>query len=305
MALDIAQQHVDPARAANLAGSAAAAGLQYGVRMACIGEAAETEQTITENLSVRRQMARLPIPDAGIVEAAHRLDHRMGWMLERRVRLYRDQERLLVLRAAPRLAAVALPAQVGVIDLHEAGQLAWHFTLGHGLHDLVLDAPGRFVVHAQVALQLQGRHVRLGCGQQMDGQQPGAQRQLGGFEDRAAEQGGLVPAAPVLVVHLPAAAKARTPAIPAGRAAEALRPARLVQGAVGLRFGAVLLLHEALHQPPQAGHSTIARPCWNCTRLIDMVCALSGGEGVIATQRRRKSRDGGLRIGANQVQNSV
>ena len=127
--------------------------------------------------------------------------------------LHRDQERLVVLRAASRLAAVALPAQVGVIDLHEARELARRLTRSHRLHHLVLDAPRRLVVHAQMALQLQSRHVRLGRRQQMDGQQPGAQWQLGGFEDRSAEQGGLVPAAAALVVNLPAAAKARTPAV--------------------------------------------------------------------------------------------
>ncbi|MHB1667746.1 hypothetical protein [Thiomonas sp.] len=48
-------------------------------------------------------------------------------------------------------------------------------------------------------------------------------------------------------------------------------------------------------------NSIIDRPCWNCTRLIDMACALGGGEGVIVFQRRRKSRDDRLRFGANQV----
>ena len=101
-----------------------------------------------------------------------------------------------------------------------------------------------------------------------------------------------MPTSTALVVNLPAAAKARTPAIPVGRAAEALRPARLVQGAVRFRFGAVLL-HEALHQPPQAGHSIIDRPCWNWMRWIDMACTLGGGGSTIVTCRRRKSRDGG------------
>ena len=153
----------------------------------------------------------------------------------------------------------------------------------------MLDAPRGFVVHAQVAFQLQGRHVGLGRRQQVDRQQPGAQRQLGRLEDRAAEQGRLMPTCAALVVHLPAAAKARAPAIVASRAAEAVRPARPVQGAVGLRFGAVLL-HELDHRQALLELHEI-------DRHDD---ALGLGEGAIVTRRRRKSRDGGLRFGANQ-----
>ena len=109
-----------------------------------------------------------------------------------------------------------------------------------------------------------------------------------------------MPTSTALVVDLPATAETGAPAVIADRAAEAMRPACPVQGAVHFGFGAILL-HEALHQPPQAGHSTIDSPCWNWMRLIDMMVAL-GGEGVIVTRRRRKSRDSGLRIRANQVE---
>ena len=288
-ALDVAQQHVDPARAVDLAGGTAAAGLQHRVRVSGIGEAAEAEQAITEDLGVWRQMACLPVLDAGIVEAAHRLDDRMGRMLEVYIRLHGDQERLLVLRAAPRLAAVALPAQVGVIDLHEARELARRLTLDHGLHHLVLDAPRRLVVHAQMALQLQSRHVRLSRSQQVDGQQPSAQRQLGRLEDRAAQQGRLMTTRTALVVDLPAAEKARPSTVATGRAAEAMWPTRLVQGAVGFGFGAVLL-HELDHR------QTLLE-----LDEVDRHDGALGGEGVIVTRRRRKSRDGRLRFGANQV----
>ena len=288
-ALDVAQQHVDPARAVDLAGGAAAARLQHRVRMARISEAAEAEQAVAEHLGVRCQMPRLPVLDAVIVEAAQRFDHRIGRVFERCVGLHRDQERLLVLRAAPRLAAVALPTEVGIIDLHEAGQLAGRLARSHCLHDLVLDAPRGFVVHPEMALQLQRRHVGLGRSQQVDGQQPGAQRQLGRLEDRAAQQGRLMTTRTALVVDLPAAEKARPSAVATGRAAEAVRPACPVQGAVRFRFGAVLL-HEFDHR------QTLLE-----LHEIDRHGGALGGEGVIVTRRRRKSRDGALRIRANQV----
>jgi hypothetical protein len=92
-----------------------------------------------------------------------------------------------------------------------------------------------------------------------------------------------------LVVHLPTAEKARTPTIPAGRATEAVWPARLVQSAVRFRFGAVLL-HELDHR------QTLLE-----LDEVDGHDADLGREDVIVTRRRRKSRDNGLRIRANQV----
>ena len=122
--LTLLSNHVDRACPLDLAGSAIAAGLQNRVRVPGIGEATEAEQAVAEHLSVRRQVARLPVLDAVVVEAAHRFDDRVGWVFERRIGLHRDQERLLVLGATARFAAVALAADVGIIDLHEARQPA-------------------------------------------------------------------------------------------------------------------------------------------------------------------------------------
>ncbi len=47
-------------------------------------------------------------------------------------------------------------------------------------------------------------------------------------------------------------------------------------------------------------NSIVGRTFWNCTRLIVMARAPDGGEGAIVIRRRRKSRDGGLRFGADQ-----
>lgn len=62
--------------------------------------------------------------------------------------LHGDDEWRLVLRSAPGLAAVAFPAQVGIVDLHEALQFPGFLAFAHGPHDLVLHSPGGLVVDA-------------------------------------------------------------------------------------------------------------------------------------------------------------
>jgi hypothetical protein len=79
--------------------------------------------------------------------------------------LSRD-ERHLVLRAAPSLAARALPTQVGVVDLHPPLEQAIVFANAHDLHELVLHEPGGLVENAQVAHRLECGDVVLGLGQQ-------------------------------------------------------------------------------------------------------------------------------------------
>ena len=60
----------------------------------------------------------------------------------------RRHERHLVLRATTGLTAAALAAEVGIIHLHCTGQPVTVFALGHGLHQFVVDQPGRGVADA-------------------------------------------------------------------------------------------------------------------------------------------------------------
>ena len=108
--------------------------------------------------------------------------------------LHRGDERHLVLRAATALAPGALATEVGVVDLHAPVEHARVLALAHDLHELVLHEPGALVANAQVTLELQRRDVVLGLGEQVHGQEPACQRQLGGFEDRAADGTALVAA---------------------------------------------------------------------------------------------------------------
>ncbi len=69
-ALDVGEQDIHPARAAHFASSSAAFGLQHGMRMLSIGQAAETEQTVGENLGIRCKTTPPPRRDGRIVERA-------------------------------------------------------------------------------------------------------------------------------------------------------------------------------------------------------------------------------------------
>ena len=256
---DVAEHDVDPARALDLGGGASTRGFQHGMRMVQFDHTPETAQAIAEDFGIGRQAPLTPIGERGVVEAAHRLDHGEGRVFQRRVGSHGHHEGLLVLRSAPRPAAVALAAEIGVVDLHEARKLARFFALGHGLHDLVLELPGGVVAHAKVPLQFQRGHVGLAAGQQVHGQVPNRQRLLAALEHGPAGQRRLVPAVAALVVHPARTTKPRPRPPVAFRAAKSLSSARSVQRSVALRFGAIPL-DELHHRQPRR----------NCTWFMAM-----------------------------------
>lgn len=164
-----------------------------------------------------------------------------GWMFQRFVGRYGHDEWLLVLRPTPAFAAVMLAAEVGVVNLHETRELARLFTIGHHLHDLVLELPGGVVAHPKMPLEFQRGQIRLAARQQMHGQEPCCQRQLAALKHRPAGERRLITAGAALVVHPARAAEPRTrPTIALG-ATKSLRPPGLIQHPVALGFGAVLL----------------------------------------------------------------
>lgn len=91
-----------------------------------------------------------PLLDRGALKIGQRIEaHVQGVVFV--TALYRGDERRLVLGAAP---GFALPdtAEVGVAGDHHAAEPAVGIALAHRLQDLMLQAPGDAVVHAQVAL---------------------------------------------------------------------------------------------------------------------------------------------------------
>jgi hypothetical protein len=130
-----------------------------------------------------------------------------------------------------------LATEVSVIELNEARQLVLALAPSHGVTDLVLQGPGGGVAHAELTLERQRGQAGLGLADQVDGQEPGAQRQLGVLEQAAGGQRRLVSAGLALeelagaVAHDPVAGRV------AAGATKAAGPARRLERLLALRFG--------------------------------------------------------------------
>ena len=161
--------------------------------------------------------------------------------------LHGGDEGDLVLGAAPDLAAAALPAQIGVVDLDPPVEDTGILAQAHDFHEFVLHQPGALVAHAQVALEFEGRDVVLRLGEQVHGEKPARERQLGRLEDGAAQRAALIPAGGALPVAAPAAKEGAVLGRAADRAAKALRPARGRQRRLAL-FLAAVSVHEFGHR---------------------------------------------------------
>ena len=273
-ALDVGEHGIDPTCARNLGRGAAAAGFEDGVGMTGVG------------LGVWRQTPLGPVGQRSVVKGPDRFDDDAGGVFELGIGLDRDQEGQLVFGVAPGLAAVALAAEIGIVDLREARKFPRFFSRCHGLHDLVLEAPGSAIGHAEVALEFECREVGFGRGQQMDREEPGSQRQLRVLQQRAADQRRLVLAGATLIERLGITPEAGTTAVTAGRTAKSHWPSRPIPcaGTSGLaaipfkKLGhrkAPLELDQADHRAPLVRSTSIQ-------------------------QRSRRSCESVLRFGANQ-----
>ena len=132
-------------------------------------EATERAQPVREGLGVRRQAALREVRDRGVIEGAHGFDDCIFWVFQVFIGHDRDDERLLVLRPAPGLATIAFATQIRVVDLHQAIELPGFLAHCHRLHHFVLEPPRAAVGHAQVTLEFERGHVRLGRCQQVHG----------------------------------------------------------------------------------------------------------------------------------------
>jgi len=103
-----------------------------------------------------------------------------------------------VLRAAARLTAGSLAAEVCVVHQHRARQAVLRLALDHRRHEFVVDQPSGRVAHAVVALEFQTRKPNLGLADEVDRQKPRGRRQLGAAEQRARSQRGLAMACTAL-----------------------------------------------------------------------------------------------------------
>jgi len=128
------------------------------------------------------------------------------------------------LRAATGLAAAALAAEVGIIDLDLAFETTAFFACRHGLHQPVLNAPRRGITHPQLAFEREYRQRGFGLTDQVDGNKPGHQPKLCVLENGAGNQRRLMTAG-VPGEQCAFRAAQDTMRCRAARAAEALFPA--------------------------------------------------------------------------------
>ena len=161
------------------------------MRTTCTAHRTEAGQSIGEHGAARSQMGLGPLADCDHAEARDRREFDAQG-----VALVTEgdggDERDLVLRAPADFATAALAAQVGIIDLDLAIENVTRLTIGHRLHQFVVDEPSGRIAHPEVALECERRQSGLGLADQVDRQEPGGQRQFRTLKDGAGNQRGLM-----------------------------------------------------------------------------------------------------------------
>src|SRR3974377_1536281 len=124
--------------------------------------------------------------DFGTAEALHAAQLQAYWFALG-CGFARPHDRRLARRTAAPLAAVALPAEIGVVDLDPSRQALCGVPLHHRLHELVLDLPGGGLGDAKPAAQLNAGDAALALSEVVHGAKPSAQRHLGRRENRSGD----------------------------------------------------------------------------------------------------------------------
>src|SRR5262249_9177174 len=111
------------------------------VDAAGVADPSEAAQAVTDNRAGGGGIALRPGRDFGPAETLHAAQLQADW-LGPWVCVSRRPNRWLARRTAAPLAAVALAAEIGVVDLDPSRQAFCGVPLHHRLHELVLDLPG-------------------------------------------------------------------------------------------------------------------------------------------------------------------
>ena len=180
--------------------------------------------------------------------------------------------------ATARGPVVTLAAHVGIVHLDPPGEDADLLPVEHDLHELVLHRPGGLVGHPDLPHQFQGRDGVFPLCEQVHGQEPGGQWQLGPVEDGPGREAGLPVAGMALVQPAPGQ-DAAGPASALG-ADEAPGPAGGEQGLGTLLLGAIPALERRhgqalLKLAGRVGHRNppgAERPPQRWSGAIDKTC---------------------------------
>src|SRR6516162_54271 len=140
-ALDVAEGGVDPLEGRVQGGLATGSSDDWLVDAASVADPRKAVQTVTDNGAGGVEIALRQGRDFGSAEALHAAQLQADW-LALWCGFDRRHNRHLARRTAAPLAAVALPAEIGVVDLDPSRQTLCGVPLHHRLHELVLDLPG-------------------------------------------------------------------------------------------------------------------------------------------------------------------
>src|SRR3984893_7202703 len=189
-ALDVAEGGVDPLEGRVQGGLATGSSDDRLVGAAGVADPSEAVQAVTDNGAGRMEIALRQARDFGTAKTLHAAQLQADWLallcgFERR------HDRLLAWRTAAPLTAVALPAEIGVVDLDPARQALCGVPLHHRLHELVLDLPGGGLGDAKPTAQLNAGDAALALSEVVHGTKPSAQRRLGRRENRPGDHGCL------------------------------------------------------------------------------------------------------------------
>ena len=197
-ALDVTQDGVDPLERGVQRGLTSRSGDDRLMDAAGAADTGKAAQAVTDNGAGGSEIARCQGRDFGAAETPHPAQFQADW-LALRGGFDRCHERYLAGRTAATLAAVALAAEIGVVDLDPSRQALCSVPLHHDLHELMLDLPGRGLGDAKPAAQLDAGDAAFALSEVVHGAKPDRQRHLGCREDRSGDHRCLSPAAGALV----------------------------------------------------------------------------------------------------------
>src|SRR6516162_8221436 len=189
-ALDVAEGGVGPLEGRVQGGLTTGSSDDRLVDAAGVADPSEAVQAVTDNGAGGMEIALRQGRDFGTAETLHAAQLQADW-LALWCGFDRRHDRRLARRTAAPLAAVALPAEIGVVDLDPSRQALCGVPLHHRLHELVLDLPGGGLGDAKPASQLDAGNASLALGEVVHGAKPSPQRHFGRRENCSGDQGCL------------------------------------------------------------------------------------------------------------------